>query len=310
MLTLLLACTPQTAPLAPTGQATLPDASVMAPPVASPGSGPTAPAPAAPQDVFPAPARVVAVGDLHGDVASAIGALELAKVVDATGHWTGGGTWLVQTGDVLDRGKDGPTMIRFLAQLEQEAAAAGGRALILDGNHEVMNLQGDWRYVADLAEFGAAPDPQAARRTWMAEGAGGAWVRGHGMVVQVGETVFVHAGIDSHWASYGVSGLNTLFRAALAAPPDPKSGVTGPDGPVWNRAYLLEDPPAICPELKRALAELHATRMVVGHTTQETGRIAERCEGTFYGIDTGISAYYGVHPSALVIEGSAVTLLP
>lgn len=315
MLTLLLACSSPTVATDAVDRATGPGA----PPLDRSGPVPlpsttAAPAelPPAPQDIFPAPARIVAVGDLHGDVPSAIGALELAKVVDAEGHWIGGTTWLVQTGDVLDRGPGGPTMIAWLQQLEKETAAAGGRAIFLDGNHEVMNVQGDWRYIADRAEFTGTTDAEreAARRAWLAEGAGGTWIRSHGMTVQVGDTVFVHGGIDSNWASHGLSGLNTLFREALAQPPESKPAVLGPDGPVWNRAYLLADPPVACAELARALATLHATRMVVGHTTQDSGQIAARCDGALYGIDTGISQSYGVHPSALVLEGSKVTALP
>ena len=316
MLILLLACSPQpsrvaaAAPVAPLN------------PVAA--AAPVAPAaPVAAADVFPAPARLVAVGDLHGDVPGAIGALQLAGVVDAAGHWSGGTTWLVQTGDVLDRGSGGPSMLKWLGQIESEAEAAGGRALLLNGNHEAMNVAGDWRYVADTAEFPG--DTEAARQSarhayFGADGAGGKWVRAHRMTVQVGGTVFVHGGIDSNWASHGISRLNAMFRDAVststgsAAANAVQPAVLGPDGPIWNRAYLLADPPVACEELKRALALLHADRMVVGHTTQDSGIIATRCEGRLYGIDTGISAYYGTHPAALVIEsgpsGEAVTVLP
>jgi hypothetical protein len=314
MLILLLACSPRPG-LVPASESLAPAA-----PASAPASKPVA---AASEDVFPAPARLVAVGDLHGDVPGAIGALRLAGMVDAAGHWTGGASWLVQTGDVLDRGPSGPSMLKWLGQLEAEAAAAGGRALLLNGNHEAMNVVGDWRYVADTAEFPG--DTEAARESarhayFSADGAGGTWVRTHRIAVQVGGTVFVHGGIDSSWASHGISGLNSLFREAIAsstgsAPASPtQPPVLGPDGPIWNRAYLLADPPVACAELTRALALLHADRMVVGHTTQDSGTIASRCEGHLYGIDTGISAYYGTHPAALVIEsgpnGEAVTVLP
>jgi hypothetical protein len=46
--------------------------------------------------------------------------------------------------------------------------------------------------------------------------------------------------------------------------------------------------------------------MVVGHTTQKDGKIAERCGGQLWGIDTGISAHYGSHLSALEITGDVV----
>ena len=324
MLILLLACSPRPA-LVPASESLVPAAVPLAPaaPVVAPEAPVVAPIPSVAQDVFPAPARLVAVGDLHGDVPSAIRALQLAGMVDAAGHWTGGASWLVQTGDVLDRGPSGPAMLKWLRQLEAEAEAAGGRALLLNGNHEAMNVAGDWRYVADTAEFPGDTEAarESARRAYFsADGDGGKWVRAHRITVQVGGTVFVHGGIDSNWASHGISGLNSLFREAIAtstgsaAANAVQPAVLGPDGPIWNRAYLLADPPVACEELKRALALLHADRMVVGHTTQDSGTIATRCEGHLYGIDTGISAYYGTHPAALLIEsgpkGEAVTVLP
>lgn len=310
MFLLLLSC----APAAPTQN------TATSSPVAHAEAAPVAVPPPGPPDVWPAPARLVAVGDLHGDVASAILALKLGGLVDEAGRWTGGPSWLVQTGDILDRGKDGATMLDFLGRLEVESAAAGGKAIFLNGNHEVMNLQGDWRYVADLADFAGANDEErtASRKAYFSAsgaagpGAGAMWVMSHRATVQVGSTVFAHGGIDSNWASNGIAGLNALVAGAWG---DPKAPVLGPDGPLWNRAYLLGDPPAVCPELDRALRALGASRMVVGHTTQDSGLIASRCEGKLYGIDTGISAHYGVHPSALVIvhnpDGTdTVTALP
>ena len=39
--------------------------------------------------------------------------------------------------------------------------------------------------------------------------------------------------------------------------------------------------------------------MIVGHTTQRSGKIAVRCSGKIIGIDTGISKHYGTHPAVL-----------
>lgn len=43
-----------------------------------------------------APRRLVAVGDLHGDYGKTQRALRLAGLIDATDHWAGGDTVLVQ----------------------------------------------------------------------------------------------------------------------------------------------------------------------------------------------------------------------
>ena len=47
-------------------------------------------------DVLPDAARVVALGDVHGDFDKTVRALCLAKVVDEKLHWVGGQSVLVQ----------------------------------------------------------------------------------------------------------------------------------------------------------------------------------------------------------------------
>jgi hypothetical protein len=259
---------------------------------------------AAPATLEGVPARIVAVGDLHADVPAALEAFRLAGVVDAEGRWSGGETWLVQTGDVTDRGPDSRGVLTLLRRLRTEAEAVGGRVVPLLGNHEAMNVQGDWRYVSpeDLAGYGGA---EARRTAFSADGTDGAYLRTLDAVGLVGDTVFAHGGVSAVFAAHGIDALNRAARAALDGP-DPL-GVLGPDGPLWNRAYLLADPTVACAELSDALARLGARRMVVGHTTQRDGRIASRCEGRLHAIDTGISAHYGGHLSALEIRGDVVT---
>jgi Calcineurin-like phosphoesterase len=47
--------------------------------------------------------RIVAVGDLHGDIGNAQKVLEMARVVDSDGMWSGEVDFFVQTGDIIDR---------------------------------------------------------------------------------------------------------------------------------------------------------------------------------------------------------------
>lgn len=266
----------------------------------APAAPPTPPAvPAAPSPGT-GPARVVAIADLHADLPQAMAVLQLAGLVDAEGHWSGGDTVFVQTGDTTDRGPDSKEVIELIDRLEEEAAAAGGRVVPLLGNHEVMNLQGDWRYVApgDVADFGS---PEARQAAFAPDGALGAWLRQRDIVAKVGRTVFVHGGISAAFAGQGVDAINTAARGAIDA--DPRAAVLGPEGPLWYRAYLLADEAIACEELGRALDALDADRMVVGHTTQRTGRVAARCGGALLGADTGIAAHYGGHLAAVEIRG-------
>lgn len=47
--------------------------------------------------------KIVAVGDLHGDMPNAQSVLQMAGVVDSEGKWTGNVDIFVQTGDIIDR---------------------------------------------------------------------------------------------------------------------------------------------------------------------------------------------------------------
>lgn len=74
---------------------------------------------------FPAPRRLVAIGDLHGDLEATRRVLRLAGAIDERDGWIGGDLVLVQTGDQLDRGDDEPEILDLFERLAREATAAG-----------------------------------------------------------------------------------------------------------------------------------------------------------------------------------------
>jgi predicted MPP superfamily phosphohydrolase len=92
--------------------------------------------------------RIVAVGDIHGAFDQFVAILRAAGIIDNRNRWSGKKAVLVQTGDVLDRGPDSRKALDLLRKLEGEAQRAGGRVYALLGNHELMRLVSDWRYVS------------------------------------------------------------------------------------------------------------------------------------------------------------------
>ena len=108
--------------------------------------------------------RIVAVGDLHGDFSAWRDILRSAGLVDNKGHWSGGDTILIQTGDAVDRGPNSREIIEDLMRLQKEAARARGQLIAMVGNHEAMNLTGDLRYLAATDYSGYADRRSAARR--------------------------------------------------------------------------------------------------------------------------------------------------
>ena len=98
---------------------------------------------------------IVAIADVHNDFDDFVAILRHIGLIDQQNHWTGGKTIFVQVGDLLDRGPKPREVMNLMMALEKESAQAGGRVVGLLGNHEVMNIMGDLRYVtaANYASF-------------------------------------------------------------------------------------------------------------------------------------------------------------
>ncbi len=108
--------------------------------------------------------RVVAVGDVHGDLKALVSILQETGIIDDQRRWSGGNATLVQTGDILDRGAQDRQVMDLLMELEKQAARSKGRVAVLLGNHEMMNIMGDLRYVAPQVYSSFADGKSEQRR--------------------------------------------------------------------------------------------------------------------------------------------------
>jgi Calcineurin-like phosphoesterase len=264
--------------------------------------------------------RVVAVGDVHGDVDALKEVLRLAGLLDAKERWSGGKAHLVQTGDIADRDDHTRAAFELLMRLEGEARAVGGRVHVLLGNHEVMNMRGDLRYVtpgelASFADQSATPDAPGTpkglaghREAYGPNGRYGRWLRERPAVVRVNDTLFVHGGIAPTVPAKTLAELSLWVRRDLQ-PGHPPGGGVDSSGPLWFRGYALDAEAVWEQGLTEVLGRFGARRMVMGHTTQRDGRILVRFGGRTVFIDTGLSRGYGGHLAALEIRGERLTAL-
>lgn len=119
-------------------------------------------------DVMAPEPRVVAVGDIHGSLEGFVTILSRAGLIDANRRWSGGTATLVQTGDFMDRGAGVRAVMDLLMSLESQAGGAGGRLIVLLGNHEVMNLLGETRDVTPeiFATFADGQSESRRERAW------------------------------------------------------------------------------------------------------------------------------------------------
>jgi len=198
---------------------------------------------AAPEWRFSGADRVVAVADIHGAYDAFVSILRQSDVIDDELRWVGDTTHLVVVGDVLDRGPDSRLAMDLIMRLQTEASTVGGRVHLALGNHELMVLTGDLRYVsageyaafaneepmtvreaaydrfvaesADEAAARADFDERfplgffAQRAAFAADGVYGAWLLEQPLLVAIDDTAFVHGGLSGVAADLGGEGLNS-----------------------------------------------------------------------------------------------------
>src|SRR5688500_11884892 len=88
-----------------------------------------------------------ALSDIEGNFPAFKKLLLAGGVIDASYNWTFGDGHLVLTGDFFDRGQQVTEVLWLIYSLEEKARKAGGYVHFVLGNHELMNLSGDLRYV-------------------------------------------------------------------------------------------------------------------------------------------------------------------
>lgn len=289
--------------------------------VDEPAPSPPEPRPIPFPSVSDAPERLVALGDVHGDFDAMMEALRIADVVDDDGTWVGGSTWVVQTGDQLDRGDQERRILDALPRLADEAWAAGGAFIALNGNHEAMNVELDLRYVtpAGFAEFAdLAPEelddelldyPEEERGRVAAFRPGGPYalqLSGRNVAVIVGGSAFVHGGLNPSHAERGLDRINSEVQEWMRAE-DEWPWILEGDGPLWIRDYSYETGAAECEALEQSLDILGIDRLVVGHTVHDA--INAACDEQVWRVDVGMAAYYGGAPQVLEIRGDDIEIL-
>ncbi len=240
-----------------------------------PGPAPRHPA------VFPLPARIAAISDIHGNYAAMTALLVKQGILTKDLAWAFGTGHLLVIGDTVDRGAQVTESVWLLRSLEAQAQAAGGRVHVLLGNHEIMNMKGDVRYLN--AKYLALP-----YRTPYLMGPDtemGRWLRSLPVMVRLGDILFVHGGVSPRLGeSYPT--LESVNAAAWDSLPSVKKLLLGSSGPLWYRG-MVQAPVDTAAMVEASLRPYQARTVVVGHTTVK--EVTAIRPGQVYLIDAGLS---------------------
>lgn len=249
---------------------------------------------------------VVATSDFHGQYDVMMALLINNGVVDKNLQWSFGDGHFVITGDVFDRGDKVTEILWFLYRLEKEAEIAGGKLHLLLGNHEVMVLNGDLRYLHPKYVEVAKKLNQPFEDLYGKGTVLGDWLRSKPVLVKINNMLFAHGGFHPSLATEKrtLKSINKVFKTNLVKSElaQPREGwgkyLHKSNGPIWYRGYFKDDG-ASSQEIDLLLEHFDISHLVVGHTSQK--QVETRYQGKVIAIDSSIKK--GSYGELLFVDG-------
>lgn len=230
-------------------------------------------------DVVKNASRVLALSDIHGEYEYFVEILQNAKVIDSSRHWIWGSGHLVIVGDVFDRGDKVNECLWLIYHLEAEAALAGGGVHFTIGNHELMIMRDDLRYVNEKYLEGIARRYRINYSDLYGPNFElGRWLRSRNSVVKINNMLFTHGGISPALldSGFGLTEINERMRELLDLPAaellfnQRSKFLTGSLGPLWYRGFHFEMegryPQSTDEDISRVLEYFDVEAVIVGHT--------------------------------------------
>lgn len=223
---------------------------------------------------FPLPEKQLILSDMEGNFAGFRKLLQATGVIDDNLNWIFGTGHLVLSGDFVDRGQQVTELLWFIYSLEDKAKAAGGYVHYILGNHEIMIMSGDTRYINKKYKESTGLLNVKYEQLFDEHTELGRWLRTKNVIEKIGDNIFVHGGISDAVNKLRLSPeeINTLVKPfysdSLYIYPDKKLPVLyNDDGPFWYRGYYKADPDKILPgQIHRTLSRFSVRRIFTGHS--------------------------------------------
>ncbi len=238
-------------------------------------------------------ADVFAVGDVHGEYDVLFNLLRNNKIIDEDGKWIFGNGQLIFLGDLFDRGSMVTETLWFLHELSFEAEEFGGKLIVLLGNHEIMVMKGDYRYVNSKYNYFNQYTFTKYSELFGKNTVLGKWLRNQGVIQQINDNLFLHAGISPQFnvKNYSYPEINLAIQLYLNSEEDLKKGsdediILSSYGPLWYRGYAAsksEMPQVPQQFVDNYLSSRGLSHMVLGHNEQKN--ITTSYEGKVISID-------------------------
>lgn len=250
--------------------------------------------------------NMVVISDIHGQYDLMVELLKNHGVLNENLNWNFGKGHLVINGDILDRGEKVTEILWLAYKLEYQALKAGGRLHFLVGNHELMVLRDDLRYLHEKYVKAAQIMGISIEELYGFNSVLGHWIRQRPAIVTINDLLFVHAGISPELIQRKMTAksVNKMFFENILGPYPPKVKkeddfwfLMESNGPVWFRGYFNEGEVSL-KDVEESLAYFKSNHIIVGHTSFET--VSSHFGGKVIGVDSSVKN--GEDGEVLIVE--------
>lgn len=257
--------------------------------------------------------RILAIGDIHGHYDAFKNYLLNNGVINEKFEWIWGDGHLVLLGDLFDRGDQVTESLWLIHQLDIQSRAHGGRVHMLLGNHEVMAMINDIRYVSSKYKQFSNYFSKEYAEFFGLNTELGQWLRKRNAVIRINDCIFSHAGISTHIANNNLTIPRINFLITNFLSDDPKAPnqfvketnlVLGKHGPLWYRGFMYDFPDEGLishNEVVKILENLEATKFVIAHSHVES--ITMLYNGSVVAIDVPVLEKEVISEGLLIENG-------
>ena len=267
--------------------------------------------------------KIIVIGDLHGDFDKLQRILIDANLIDNNNNWIGKDTILVQVGDQIDSCRpidnikcidkniindkaDDLKIIYYLNELDDRARKHKGRVLSLLGNHELMNVDGDYTYVSkknfdifNTTDVSNNCNTYKQRRDYFSPGnrISVDLACNRHVILIIDRILFVHAGIIQQLIDmYDIQDINKLMIVYLL------DNINSDQKMHFNKIFRTTLSPlhtreyskfSICNELDKILKKLNVDKIIVGHTPKKISNMTN-CNKKIIFVDFEISKAFDI----------------
>jgi hypothetical protein len=264
---------------------------------------------------YPYPPKLIVIGDIHGDIKRFKDILLDANIINANIEWIADppNTIVIQMGDQIDSvNRDigikewevlaDTEMLYFTNLLDKLAQSKGGRLISIIGNHEFMNVIGNYSYVSQKS---INNNHIKRYEQFKPGGSLSSILSNRPIIVKIGNILFCHAGITSNHVNIlnkyckDISYINRIWKKFVQT-----NTVLNEDRELFN-TILLDDQGILwtrnldeIDNIKILLKTLNCNHMFVGHTVVEG---IKNIEGVLWYTDTGISRAFGTNTYQYIV---------